>query len=46
MEYNIGFNNKEIKEIEKLLKSNIKELNNQLELFYSHKKVKSIIKNE
>jgi hypothetical protein len=46
LEYNIGFTNKEINEIEKLLMSNIKEVQSQLNLFYTHRKVKSITKNE
>jgi|GEM_PF-1010441 len=46
LEYNIGFSEKEIKEINKLLHSSIKEINSQLDLFYAHKKVKSISKNE
>lgn len=43
---NIGFKEKEINEIAKLLKVNIKILNEQLDLFYVHKLVKSIKKNE
>lgn len=46
LEYNIGFTQKEIKEIEKIIHLNISDVNAQLELFCSHKKVKSIIKNE
>jgi hypothetical protein len=43
---NTGFSAKELNEIEKLLKINLPLLNKQLDLFYAHKKVKSISKNE
>ena len=46
LEYNIGFSKKEIKEIEKILLSNISIVNSQLNLFYTHKRVKAINKNE
>lgn len=43
---NIEFTKKELNEIHKVLQSNIKTIHSQLDLFYSHKKVKSIHKNE
>ena len=46
LEYNVGFNAKEIKQIEKMLRINIASVNSQLDLFYRYKKVKAITKNE
>ena len=39
LEYNVGFNAREIKEIEKMLRINIASVNSQLDLFYRYKKV-------
>ncbi|MCE9538239.1 MAG: hypothetical protein K8R85_03355 [Bacteroidetes bacterium] len=46
LEYNIGFSNKEINEIEQMVILNMTLIESQLDLFYAHKKVKSINKNE
>ncbi len=46
LEYNIGFTNKEINEIEKMLIINMTTVKSQLNLFYANKKVKSIKINE
>ena len=46
LEYNIGFTKTEIKEIEKMLISNMDAVKSQLDLFYTHKIVKAINKNE
>ena len=46
LEYNIGFSSKEIKEIEKMLRTNLNDVKSQLDLFYLYKKVKAITKNE
>ncbi len=43
---NVGFSKKELNEIKKILQSNITIIHDQLDLFYTHKKVKSIYKNE
>ncbi|TAL61267.1 MAG: DUF4160 domain-containing protein [Bacteroidetes bacterium] len=43
---NIRFSEKELNEIEKLVRTNIKTLNEQLDVFYTQKTVKSINKNE
>ena len=46
LEYNVGFSAQEIREIERMLRLNIATVNAQLDLFYLHKKVKAITKNE
>ena len=46
LEYNIGFNAREIKEVEKMLRLNIEEVKSQLNLFYLYKTVKAIKRNE
>lgn len=46
LEYNIGFTAKEIKEIEKMLNSNIADVQSQLNLFYLYRTVKALKKNE
>ena len=43
---NIGFSSKELNEIEKLLGLHLELLNGQLDLFYSGKRVKPIMKDE
>ncbi|MEK6615757.1 MAG: DUF4160 domain-containing protein [Bacteroidota bacterium] len=46
LQENIGFSKKELNNIQKLILKNINPLNEQLDVFYSHKKVKAISKNE
>lgn len=46
LEYNIGFSPKEIREIEKMIRGNIKDIHTQLNLFYLYKTVEAIKKNE
>ena len=46
LEYNMGFTNKEIHEIKRMVISNMVVIQLQLDIFYTHKKVKPINKNE
>ncbi|HDY87262.1 MAG TPA: DUF4160 domain-containing protein [bacterium] len=46
LEYNYGFNEKELNKIKKLIKDNFVTINDQLDKFFSGKPVKSIKKDQ
>ena len=46
LEYNYGFNEKELNKIKKLIKDNFVIINNQLDKFFSGEPVKSIKKDQ